>query len=108
MKSSKSRTYNIRKYGLKLSIAEIEAAMKDGLGINQQDMDGCTLLHYAVEDARNQYNRLPVVIYLLSKGADPLLRSNSIHGKGKGPTPIELAVQHGRNDLADVMAGKSL
>jgi hypothetical protein len=97
------RSYNIRKYGLKLSIEEISAAMADGLGIQQQDMDGCTLLHYAVEDAKNRYDRLPVVAFLMRQGADPTLRSNSIHGKGKGPTPIELAIQNGRQDLADCM-----
>lgn len=104
MKAPKSRSYNIRKYGLKLSIAEIQAAMADGLGINQQDMDGCTLLHYAAEDARNQYNRLPVVAFLLGAGADPALRSNSIHGKNKGPSALELAIRNGRGDLADLMA----
>ncbi len=103
MKPLKSRSYNIRKYGLKLSIAEIQAAMNDGLGVNQQDMDGCTLLHYACEDRQNRYNRMPVITFLLEKGADPHLRSNSIHGKGKGPAPIELAENSGRMDLVALM-----
>jgi hypothetical protein len=103
MKPLKSRSYNIRKYGLKLSIAEIQAAINDGLGIHQQDMDGCTLLHYAAEDARDQYDRLPVIVFLLSLGANPHLPSNSIHGKGMGPTPIMLAEQAGRMDLVALM-----
>lgn len=99
------RSYNVRKYGLKLSIPEIEAALSHGLGINQQDLDGCTLLHYAAEDGRNRYDRLPVVEFLLSRGADPHLPSHSIHGKGKGPTPMELALRNGRQDLVAMMRG---
>jgi ankyrin repeat protein len=98
-----SRSYNIRKYGLKLSISEIAAAIADGLGINQQDMDGCTLLHYAAEDALDKYDRLPVVAFLIAQGADPHLASHSIHGKGKGPTPLQLAQKSGRQDLVHCM-----
>ena len=94
------RSYNIRKYGLKLSIAEIAAAMRDGLGINQQDMDGCTLLHYACEDARDKYHRAPIVAFLLEQGADPNLPSHSILGKNKGPTALQLTSRNKREDLA--------
>ncbi len=102
------RSYNIRKYGLKLSVAEITAALANGLGINQQDMNGCTLLHYAAEDAKDKYDRLAIVTYLLANGADPDLHSHSIHGKGNGPSPIQLALQNGRSDLADLMREKSV
>lgn len=95
--------YNIRKYGLKLSVPEIAAAIENGLGVNHQDMNGCTLLHYACEDAANKYDRLPVVEYLVSMGADPALHSHSVMGKGKGPTPLEIAERCGRLDLVAAM-----
>ncbi len=74
------------------SLDVLKAMVKAGLDVNARDREGNTVLHILI-----QWNYIQQARYLLKKGADYNLANND------QVTPLQLAVENGKDELLDLM-----
>ena len=85
----------------------IQLLVSSGIGINSQDNDGNTALHYLFNKVLANKLYIPmckeIAKPLLEAGADPRIRNNA------GKSPMDLARESGEDELVDLMkSAKSL
>ena len=81
----------------------IDVLLEVGIHVNSRAANGSTPLHWAAGQ-----NVADAVEYLLSKGADPAIRSftwgRNVSGHGSGQTPHHWAAESGAADALEVLA----
>lgn len=93
--------------------AVLERSKSVGVGIDVQDNDGWTPLLWAarasplLEESGTEEEHLEVVSWLISQGADPMVRVEGVESNhergGDGWTVIEVAQYHGAEGIVDFL-----